>query len=350
MEKTLKSLKTVLFILVLQLTTFSLMIAQEKSGGNFSGYMMADYYIDIKQHNPELIDKHGFRFRRIYFTYDYKIDNNFSTRLRLEMNNDGNYDSAESMIPFVKDAYLAYKFGYQKAYFGISSPPTFNLIENIWGYRSVEKTPLNLQRMASSRDFGLAVKGKFDSAGKFNYHIMYGNGSANKQEIDKGKSFMTSFSYWVTKEIVFEIYGDYADREGKADTYITQGFIGYKSEQIHGGIQYTHQTLNAKVDSLSDINLSVLSLFLSGNVAKNIKLIGRIDKMFEPNPVGERIAYTPFDNSASSTMFLTGIDFKVANHVSIIPNVQYVKYKENENGITPANDLYAKLTLFWKFK
>ncbi|MCF6268142.1 MAG: hypothetical protein L3J41_00355 [Melioribacteraceae bacterium] len=347
MKETLKT--TLLFLLLLQ-STFSLTIAQENSSGKFSGYMMADYYYNVEQHNPELNDKHGFRFRRVYFTYDYKIDNNFSTRLRLEMNNDGNYDSAESMIPFVKDAYLAYKLGNQKAYFGISSPPTFNLIEKIWGYRSVEKTPLDLQRMASSRDFGFAIKGKFDSAGKFNYHVMYGNGSANRQEIDKGKSFMASLSYWITKQIVFEVYGDYADREGKADTYITQGFIGYKSELLHGGVLYTYQKLYAKDDSKNSINLNLLSLFLSGNVAKNIKLIGRIDRMFEPNPVGERIAYTPFDNSASSTMFLTGVEYKAAAKVSIIPNIQYVKYDKNDSGITPASDLYAKLTLFWKFK
>ncbi len=345
-------MKTNLLLFVLLILT-SLVHGQEtskESGGKFSGYMIGDYYYNASHHNSDLNELHGFWFRRIYFTYDYNINNNFSSRLRLEMNNDGSYEDAEVITPFIKDAYLTYKFGNQKAYFGISPPPTFSLIEKIWGYRSVEKTALDLQRMASSRDFGLSVKGQFDSAGKFKYNVMYGNGAGNRQEIDKGKSFMTSLSYWATKEIVFEIYGDYADRPGKADTYIGQAFLGFKSEILHGGIQFSHQNLKGKNGTIDEIKLNILSVFLSGKVINNIKLIGRIDKMFDPNPEGENIAYTPVDNSASFTMFLAGIDFNVVDGVSIIPNIKYFKYDENENGITPGNDIYAWLTLFWKFK
>ena len=323
---------------------------RKEFGGKLSGYMIGEYYYNISHHNSDILDEHGFWFRRIYLSYDYNIDDNFSTRLRLEMNNDGSYSNKEVITPFIKDAYLAYEIGNQKAYFGISSPPTFSLIEKFWGYRSVEKTPLDLQRIASSREFGLAMKGQFDSAGKFRYNVMYGNGSGNKQEIDKGKSFMSSFSFWATKKVVFQIYGDYADRSGNNDTYIQQAFLGYMEENLHGGIQYSHQSLKGKDSSSDEINLNILSVFLSGKILDKIKLIGRIDRMFEPNPNGENIAYTPFDNSASFTMFLTGIDVNVADGVSIIPNLKYVKYDMNVQGITPESDSYAWLTLFWKFK
>jgi hypothetical protein len=341
--------RTFTFFLFHSLLTF--LIAEENtSKGSFSGYMIGDYYYNIQNHNSKLVDQHGFWFRRIYFTYDYKIDKHFSSRLRLEMNNDGSYTDAEIISPFIKDAYLSYKIGNQKAYFGISSPPTFSLIEKVWGYRSVEKTALDLQRMASSRDFGISVKGQFDSAGKYKYHIMYGNGSGNKQEIDKGKSFMSSFSFWATKNIVFQIYGDYADRPGSADTYIAQAFLGYLTKNLHGGLQYSHQTLKAKDNYTEQIELNILSFFVSKSIFNNIKLIGRIDKMFDQNPNGEKIAYTPFDNSSSSTMLILGLDYNVASGVSIIPNIKYVLYDENNLGIQPTDDLYAWLTLFWKFK
>jgi hypothetical protein len=185
---------------------------------------------------------------------------------------------------------------------------------------------------------------------KFKYQVMYGNGAGNKQEIDKGKSFMASFSFWPTKEIVFEIYGDYADREGEADTYIEQAFVGYKKKNLHGGIQFSHQTLKARDNSTDGTDLNILSLFLSGNVSEKIKLIGRIDKMFEPNPAGENIAYTPYDDTASFTMFLAGVDINVADGISIIPNIKYILYNENDDGLTPTNDAYAWVTLYWKFK
>ncbi len=337
---------------LLLLFLFSINFAQSKeenSSGKFSGYMVGDYYYNINHNNAKLIDQHGFWFRRIYFTYDYSINSKFSTRLRLEMSNDGGYSSAATMVPIVKDAYLTYKFGNQKAYFGISSTPTFCLIEKVWGYRAIEKTPLDQQKMASSRDFGFSVKGKFDNSGNFRYHVMVGNGSSNKQEIDKGKSFMGSVSYWLSKEIVFQVYGDYADRAGKADTYIGQGFLGYNSKKLHGGIQYSYQTLKAKDGGSNDLILTLVSLFLSGNVAEKIKLVGRVDRMFNPNPVGDKVAYTPFDNTASFWLAIAGVDYKVAKDVSVIPNVEFVTYDSNDNGIKPNNDVYGRITFYWKF-
>lgn len=139
--------------------------------------MFGDVYYNIEHHNLEIKNHYGFWFRRIYFTYDYSFNSSFTTRLRLEMNNNGDYTSSEVITPFVKDAFLEYKFSNQKAYFGIASPPTFELIEKILGYRAVEKTALDLQRMASSRDFGIGMKEQFDSMGQFKYNVMIGNSS-----------------------------------------------------------------------------------------------------------------------------------------------------------------------------
>ena len=355
--KLLNSKTTAVFFILFVLS--SICSAQEtknESSGKFSGYMYGDFYYNIDHHNPDIKGQDGFWFRRIYFTYDYTINSSFSTRLRLEMNNEGDYASSKVMVPFVKDAYLAYKFNLQKAYFGIVPPPTFELIEKIWGYRSVEKTALDQQRMASSRDFGLAIKGQFDSAGKFKYHAMIGNGSGNKQEIDKGKSFMVSVSYWATKEIVFQVYGDYAERNGKADTYIGQVFLGYKSKTLHGGLQYSRQIFDLRDENVDcdypwfNCRLSVLSVFLAGNITEKIKLLGRMDRMFEANPVGDEVDYTPFDTQSSFFLFIGGIDFQIVKDVSIIPNIQYVKYDANNEGITPENDIYGRLTFYWKFK
>lgn len=349
-----KLLKFLVIVPLLILTSLSSLSFAQKSedeaGGKFSGYMFGDYYYNIQHHNPDIKDQNGFWFRRIYFTYDYIIGSGFSTRLRLEMHNNGDYEDSKIIVPFVKDAYLAYEFSKQKAYFGIAPPPTFELIEKIWGYRSVERTPLDEQRMASSRDFGIGMKGQFDSKGKFRYHVMIGNSAGTKQDVDKDKSFMASLSYWVTEGIVFQIYGDRAERNGLTNTYIGQAFLGYISDKLHGGLQYSKQVLKTKDTHSDNINLSVLSFFLTGNIFKKIKLFGRVDRMFEPNPFGGDIAYSPTDTTSSFFLFIAGIDFQVVKDVSIMPNIQYVKYDANDEGITPSNDLYARLTFFWRFK
>jgi hypothetical protein len=49
-------------------------------------------------------------------------------------------------------------------------------------------------------------------------------------------------------------------------------------------------------------------------------------------------------------MFLIGVDYSPVDMVSIIPNLEYFKYGENDEGETPKSDLHAKLTFFWRFK
>jgi hypothetical protein len=320
----------------------------DKSKGKFSGYMFGDYYKVVEHHNEEIKDQHGFQFRRIYFTYDYTINSSFSTRLRFEMSNEGDFTSKVAMLPFVKDAWLKYKFARTSMVVGISPTPTWGVVEPHWGYRSVEKTPLDLYRMNSSRDFGFAMKGAIDADSKFNYHFMFSNGNSNKQEIDKGKSGMFAFNYRPSKKFVVEAYADYQDHEGDTDWYTYQGFAGFSEESYRIGLQYAHQTRDKNTDE--SINLRTASMYAVGNVWEQVSILGRIDRNLDPNPQGEKIDFVPIDPTASSTLFLFGVDYSPVKDVSIIPNVEYVYYNENDEGVTPNSDLYAKLTFFWKFK
>ncbi|MGB5894008.1 MAG: hypothetical protein WBG58_07505, partial [Ignavibacteriaceae bacterium] len=278
----LRKLLFIFFSVSLLISTYGQDKKEEESGGKFSGYMFGDYYYFFKDHKPELNDQRGIWFRRIYFTYDYKINNSFSTRLRLEMSNEFNFEEAKTMIPFVKDAWFKYKFSNQALIIGISPTPTFQITENMWGYRSVEKTPLDLQRMASSRDFGLALKGKFDENGMFKYHLMFSNGSSNKQEIDKGKSGLLSLAFYPAKEFVFEIYGDYADHAGSTDWYTLQAFLGYITKTVRAGLLYADQT--RQEEDVEDKKMRVASLFIAGEVSEQFSLFGRVDRNFDANP------------------------------------------------------------------
>ncbi len=320
----------------------------DESVGKFSGNIFGDYYHITKSHRTDILDNHGFWFRRIYFTYDYKINSNFSTRLRFEMSNEGDFTSKIAMIPFVKDAWLKYKLDKVQFILGISPPPTFAVIEKIWGYRSVEKTPLDLQKMASSRDFGLSVKGKFDDKGVVKYHLMFSNGSSNKQEIDKGKSGMLSLGFYPSKEWVFEIYGDYAGKKGDTDWYTWQAFLGYVTKQFWAGMQYADQTREKSEDG--NEKLRVASIFLAGVISDQFSLFGRADKTFDPNPNGDDIAFIPFDPTAKSIFFIAGLDWQPVKDVSFIPNIEFIKYEENSGGVTPGSDFIARITFYWKFK
>ena len=264
------------------------------------------------------------------------------------MSNEGDFESNSDMVPIVKDAWLKYKFANQSIYLGMSATPTFALIEDTWGYRSVEKVSVDLYKMGSSKDFGIAGKGSFDREGIFNYHLMFSSGNGNKQEIDKGKSGQLSL-YWSPSEaFIFETFGEYADAEGIEDGYTWRLFGAYMKERFRIGIEYANQTL--KQASTPDIKRRFLSVFVSGKIIENFSLILRGDRMFDPNPDGGKIAYLPFDPDAPSTFFLAAVEWTPVKGVCITPNLEYVRYDKSDEDTRPGDDLYGRVTFYWQFK
>jgi hypothetical protein len=336
-----------IFIIALLLST-SLFSQESESKGKFSGYMFGDYYHVIKNHDPELKDKRGFWFRRIYLTYDNAMNKYFSTRLRLEMSNEGDFTEAASMVPLVKDAYLQYKLEKHAFILGISQTPAMSTTEKFWGYRYVEKTPLDLHRMASSRDFGLAAKGNIDHEGDLKYHLMLSNGSGTKNEIDKGKSALLSIPWSPTEQLTFEGYGEYADAEGIENAYTLRFFGGYQLESFRIGMEYTDQTL--KQTDESDVKRRVFSAFVSADVMEQVALFLRVDRMFDPNFAGSKIAFIPFDPTTKSTFILAGVEWTPIKDVFFTPNIEYIAYGQNSDGETPGDDLFGRVTFYWIFR
>ena len=116
------------------------------------GYMFGEYYSVLNHNDSNIENRQGFWFRRIYFTYNGQLTDDIKMRLRLEMASPGDFTSSSKLTPVVKDAYLSAKLGGQSLLFGIISTPTWgSTIEDFWGFRSVEKTPLDLYKMGLSR-------------------------------------------------------------------------------------------------------------------------------------------------------------------------------------------------------
>ena len=170
--------------------------------GSFKGYMFGDaYYLashddGVNEDTDDAIEgANGLWFRRIYLTFDWTFNDAWSARLRTEMGSPGDFKTASSLVPFAKDAYVRWKNGNHQITLGISGTPTWAVIEDFWGYRSVEKTLLDLQRIASSRDVGVAFKGSLDQAKKFRYNLMLGNGNSVRNENNEGKKVLLSLGF-----------------------------------------------------------------------------------------------------------------------------------------------------------
>jgi len=322
-------------------------VAAGQDAGRISGYMFGDYYWVASDHDRSLEDANGFWFRRIYLTYDRELDPGTDVRLRLEMASEGDFSTKSKLVPAVKDAYVRRRLGRHQILFGISPTPTFQVIEKVWGYRSVEKTPLDLQKMAGSRDFGLALKGRLDAADRVRYHVMLANGNGNADETNKQKKVMAALAVWLTDALVVEGYADYDGRPDHESRWTWQGFAGWQGERARLGLQFAHRVQQQTAGP--DLAWDLVSAFAAAAVADRVWLFGRADTVSDPNPEVVDNDYLPFAPDASSTLLLAGVDWAVSPQFHVMPNVEVVTYDAADGGADPDTDVLPRVTVFYRF-
>lgn len=333
----------------LVLLTFTLTAQAQDQGvpGSLEVLTFGDYYWVASNHNEDLEGKNGFWLRRIYFTYDVEeFVDNFSARVRLEMDSPGDFTTSVKLSPVVKDAYLSWQPNAHEFTLGISGTPTWDLVEDVWGYRFIEKSPLDLHDLGSSREFGISAAGPLTANGSLQYNFMLGNGSSNKAEINKGKKVMGALSYQITERLVVQAYSDWDDMPGNSDWITAQGFAGYVTKQFRLGALYARQI---RQQGNEDLELDLASLFGVVNLSESVAVFGRVDRMFDPNPQGEDIDYIPFSSQAEPTFLLGGADIAVNESIRFAPNVETIFYGETPTGTSPDTDVIPRLTFFYQF-
>ncbi len=321
----------------------------KKEPGKISGYMFGDYYFASRHHDETIEGMNGFWFRRIYFTYDQKLENGFAIRFRLEMNSPGDFTTSDTLKPYVKDAYLQHSRGLRSISFGLIPTPTWESVEGILGYRPVEKTPLDLYKMGESRDTGVSIRGYLDGRKRTAYWVMLGNGSGTKAETDKGKTVYTSLSRWLTPELYVEGYADLWNKPQNQDWRTLQGFLVYKKKAFRGGLLYAVQTRKRPPPD-RDLELSVLSFYADYQTSEKVKPFFRMDRVSDPVPGANNIAYLSVSPDAQPAFYLLGLDYALAPDVHLIPNLEMVRYDKPVSGPTPKNDLFYRLTFYYAYK
>ncbi len=340
-----RPLRTALSILF----AFLMLTVPEPSRGqsaSFKGLVFGDAYWVAGSDDSALENRNGFWFRRIYLTFDFAISETWTARLRTEMNSKGDFSSKAKLEPFAKDVYVRWKGGRHQLTFGLSGTPTWSVIEGFWGYRSVEKTLLDLQKMGASRDIGVAAKGSLDAEKKIRYNVMLANGNGASSETNKGKKGLLALTFYPTPSVIFEVYGDYDDRPGRSDRVTVQGFVGVKGTSGRLGIQYAYQRRD--VAGGGSVNLNALSVFGAKPLSKQVTGFARFDRVFDPNPDAGKISYVPFADNARSSLALVGVDIAAHPQVHFMPNVEAVFF-DGADGAAPDPTIMPRLTFFYTF-
>lgn len=309
-----------------------------------SGEIFGDAYYMAWNHDSTIDDANGFWIRRINLSLDSKLADDFSARLRFEANSPGDFKSNDRLVPYVKDAWVKWQGGQAAVQFGLFGTPTWATVEQVWGYRPVEKTPVELQRLGNSRDLGVGVEGK-GASGKLHYAVMAGNGADTRGETNEGKKVYGAVGYRPGKAWVVEAYADFESRPDDADRTTVQGFAAWKGEGARAGLLYARQHRGAAADG-DELDLDMVSVFAVARVHARVSLLGRFDRLMDPNPDGAGIAYLPFATTTESNLVIAGVDLRLVDAVHVIPNVEYVRYDGPDR---PDDDLIVRLTGLWSF-
>lgn len=309
---------------------------------DINGYMIPEYYMVGSHHTGEdgIEGQHGFWLRRIYFGYDTDLGNDWSARVRLEMNSPA-YGSALA-TPYLKNAHLKKGLGGGlNLMVGIIEPPSFDKIEKFWGYRHIEKTAPDFFKFASSRDFGIALDGK--TKGGIVYTLMYGNFGGEKGEANKGKGVYARLG-WESKEFYLEANSHFASDNKKDITYLSL-FGGLQGNWGRFGAGYHYK--NEKPEAGDSKNNGIISAFGVITFGKSTELFARYDHLTDYNfkDIGDYIPVACEDFKAR--FVIAGLNFKIHKMVELSPNFKYVFYSGDNK---PDNDFYLNLTAKVSFK
>lgn len=313
-----------------------------------SGLAFGDYYSFAQHNNEDLQGQNGFWFRRIYLTLDFNLEEDWDFRLRLEGNSlGGPLLPSAKITPFVKDAWVRWKPSDHSFYLGITGTPTWGVIEKEWGYRDVEKTPLDLMRLGASRDFGVAAKGPIGSGGKFYYHAMVGNGSSTRNEANPGKGFSLALGVEPGSGFLFEVYGAYNDQDSNTDLLTGQAFGTWRNENVRIGVQYAH--LEQERQDEDNLKIDLISVYGVWDVSERVALLARFDKLFDVNPSAPRIDYLRLSDQGKINFLLAGVDIKIIERFHLIPNIETVFYDAVDGAEAPKTDFIPRITFSLKF-
>lgn len=367
-------MKKLIFAILLTMIAISATTAQDKPAGKLSGLVYFDYFHNVGRDtgianiSNKLLDGtkdfYGFQIRRVFFTYDYDISKNLTSRFRMEVDQKA-LSSDGKISNFIKDAYLKWKdiFAGSELVVGLQPTLGYETQESIWQYRSLERVMFDVRGFTDTRDLGVTLKGKIDNGGMFNYGIQYGNASSVKPETDKFKRFSGMLNIVPIPKFNILLYGELKWKADINDPYKKEMVsnndmafdfsVGYKEPDKYAFgadviMRMTSNGLNitkdAKLDTKTSFGFSVYGNYF---FTPELGIVARYDN-YDPNNNADFID----DASGSRQYIIAGIDWKVNPNFSIIPNIQYESYEKLTIGTTEHTfdpSLNARITFFYKF-
>jgi hypothetical protein len=363
-------------------------VVEFKPSGKLWGYAFGDYAYKggtdevgrggSNQYTKVPVNTNVFQWRRIYLGYDYNISEKFSAEFLLAAEDDfgnaagtnttlpgtGDILSDSKFAPYVKLANIRWKkfFKGTDLVLGQSATPTFAkngsgmASEEVWAYRSIERTITDIRRTGSF-DMGAKLEGKYmnDNIG---YVLMMGDGAGAKAAGNSFKWFYGDiWAKFMNKKLIVDLYQDYyrlnwsktvAGPQGMwyNDRNMTKLFVAYSVPKLTVGVEYFMNTLMGDVavkgkdgnTYYRTTKATGLSIFTRGKIYKEkLGFFARYDN-YDPtgnlsnivndaNTKSYTVTTSQYDPTTKEQFVTFGLDYTPIKNVHIMPNIWMNTYK-----------------------
>lgn len=348
-------MKFVYMCIVFSLVLFALSLrSEENQRGKIYGYAFGDFYYkmigDDVQESPSQYatmsrGMNGIQFRRLNLFYDIDISEDFFTRILIEGNDETLTE--ENTTVFLKEAYLRWRniIPRHDLLVGILPTPTWSIgfPENIWGYRSIEKTITEFRDLGTAADYGIAIHGKPLPDGMVQYFGMIGSGRTLFYNDNAYKNYYFMIQVKPFSELLLEGYVDRWMGAGGFHKSTYKLFAAYKYDDYTIGTEFIYQI--HEFASVFERHREVLggSIFLHGPVFGNINAFGRYDY------------YDPDINIIASgfreNFFVVGLDYRPLPDIQIMPNIWMNTFSPKSKAAGGKDtDIVFRVSILYNFK
>tara|TARA_Y100000814_G_scaffold94829_1_gene65412 strand:- start:3319 stop:4266 length:948 start_codon:yes stop_codon:yes gene_type:complete len=301
--------------------------------GKISGTGFFNYTSDLTD-GVSGSDKSSFGFDRVYFTYKNSVSDNISFKFQTDVgrfdfvdeDDDGNaiVGGKSHLFAYIKKAQLDWKTPISKITLGMQGMNVFNVTEKTWGFRFIEKSPMDKHKFSSSADMGIGVSGKFSNV---SYSLLSTNGAGyKKEESDAFKKTSIQLVYGEKKlvkkdgfnigtSLTFEPYHDGEDYMKSVMAF----FGGYAGSGFRVGAEF-----DTKTDSKTELSEQIIAFYGSYKFTDVFEGLVYIDMYDEDTATDED----------GETYIIAGLNYYPTKGLTITPNVRLKSFEDGSDGET----------------
>ena len=289
-------------------------------GAEISGVGFYNYSMDLTE-GVEGASKGSFAFDRVYFTYKNSISDDLAFKFQTDV---GEVGSEERLTVYLKKAQVDWQSPVGKITLGMQGMNMFNVTEKNWGFRFIEKSPMDLHKFSASADMGVGVSGNFND---ISYSLLSTNGAGYKKEENDAfkktsiqlvygeKKLVKNDGFNIGTSLSFESYYD----EGDYMESVMAAFGGYAGNGFRIGAEF-----DTKTDSKTELSEQIIAFYGSYKFTDDFEGLMYID-MYDLD--------TDVDKN-SETYIIAGLNYYPTKGLTIAPNVRMISFEDGSDSET----------------